>query len=96
MNYQQLLAALHARRIRFIFDGELKYVASQGAMTTGLLAALKGHKPDLLHDFHERTAIMQIDAHLPLSEALRLAPLSAFNPIPRPALVSLRHPCLTA
>ena len=88
MNYQQLLATLHSRRIRFTFDGELKYVAPQGAMTPDLLTALKEHKPDLLHDFHERVAIMQTDAHLPLSEARRLAPLSAFNPYPSPSIES--------
>jgi hypothetical protein len=80
MTSRQLLIELKNRRIRFTYDGELKYVAPKGAMTPGLLAALKEHKPDLLHDFHERVAIMQTDAHLPLHEARRLAPLSAFNP----------------
>jgi hypothetical protein len=88
MTYQQLLATLHSRRIRFTFDGELKYVAPKGAMTPDLFAALRKHKPDLLHDFHERAAIMQTDAHLPFSEARRLAPLSAFAPYQSPRLES--------
>ena len=84
MRYQQLLTELRARRIRLVFDGELKYVTPKGSMTTDLLATLKEHKPDLLHDFRERAAIMMADARLPPHEALRLAPSCAFTPYPPP------------
>jgi hypothetical protein len=66
--------------------GALKYIAPQGAMAPGLLAALKEHKPALLHDLHERAAIMQTHAGLTREEALREAAGCAFAPYsPQPA-----------
>ena len=66
----ELSERLAAAGVALRIEGDaLRYRAPRGAMTPDLRAALVEHKPDVLHDFNERAAIMEYDGGLPRPEA---------------------------
>jgi hypothetical protein len=65
-----LLQSLHAARVTLRIEGDrLRYRCPAGAMTPTLRADLAAWKPDLLHEYGERAAIMEYDGGLPRAEA---------------------------
>lgn len=69
-----LVQHLAAAGVTLRIEGDaLRYRAPRCAMTADLRAALVEHKPDVLHDYHERAAIMEFDGGLGRAEAERLA-----------------------
>jgi len=56
-----------------IIGNAIRYTAPRGAMTPDLRAALIEHKPEILHAFNERAAIMEYDGGLDRAEAERRA-----------------------
>ena len=60
MNPCDLLQALRAAGVTLrIVGNTLRYRAPRGALTPELRAALAEHKPDILHDYHERAGIAE-------------------------------------
>ena len=69
-----LLQRLHDALVTLAIEGNrLRYRCPAGAMTPDLRAAMADWKPDLLYEYHERAGILEYDAHLPRTEAERLA-----------------------
>ena len=74
MNPYDLLQALRAAGVTLRIVGDsLRYRAPRGALTPELRAALAEHKPDILHDYHERAGIVEYHGGLPRAEAEALA-----------------------
>jgi hypothetical protein len=75
-----LMQHLAACDVTLRIEGDaLRYRAPRGTMTPDLRAALVEYKPDVLHDYHERAAIMEFDGGLDRAEAERLAAEDVLN-----------------